>query len=66
MQLFICFAHVLVGSAYKQLTMAFFHACNLLRPNNLSGDLTDDFVNNVYIIYLSLNKSPNCAMFTSL
>ena len=38
--------HVLVGSAYIHLTMALSRARNLLRPNNLSGDLTDDFVNN--------------------
>ena len=29
-----------------QLTMALSQARNLLRPNNLSGDLTDDCVNN--------------------
>ena len=28
------------------LTMALSQARNLLRPNNLLGDLTDDFVNN--------------------
>ena len=38
--------HVLVGSAYIHLTMALSRARNLLRPNNLLGDLTDDFVNN--------------------
>ena len=32
---FCCFAHVLVGLAYKQLTMTFSQACNLLRPSVL-------------------------------
>ena len=35
-----------VDSACKQLTMASSQARNLLRPSNLSCDLTDDFVNN--------------------
>ena len=43
---FCCFTQVLVDSAYKQLTMASSQAPNLLRPNKLSGDLTDDCVNN--------------------
>ena len=43
---FCCFTHVLVDSAYKQLTMALSQARNLLRPNNLSSDLTHDYVNN--------------------
>ena len=30
----------------RLLTMALSQACNLLRHNNLSGDLTDDCVNN--------------------
>ena len=38
--------HVFVDSACKQLTMALSQARNLLRRNTLSGDLTDDFVNN--------------------
>ena len=37
---------VFVDSAYKELTDALSPAPNLLRPNNLSGDLTDDCVNN--------------------
>ena len=43
---FCCFTQVFVDSAYKQLTMALSQARNLLRRNNLSGDLTDDFANN--------------------
>ena len=43
---FCCFTHILVDSAYKQLTIALSQARNLFRPNNLSGDLTHDFVNN--------------------
>ena len=43
---FCCFTHVFVDSACKQLTMASSQAPNLLRRNNLSGDLTDDCVNN--------------------
>ena len=34
-----------VDSAHKQMTMALSQARNLLRRNNLSGDLTDDCVN---------------------
>ena len=41
-----CITHVFVHSACKQLTMPSSEAHNLLRPNNLSGDLCDDFVNN--------------------
>ena len=37
---FCCFTHVFADPAYKQLTMALSQARNLLRPNNLSGDLT--------------------------
>ena len=55
--------YIFVDMACKQLTMAASQACNLLRPDNLSGDLTDDFVNN---LYLSLNTSPNYAMYTLL
>ena len=51
-----------VDLAYKQLTMASSQAPNLLRRNNLSGDLTDDYVN----YFLSLTKSPNRVMCTSL
>ena len=36
---FCCFIQMSVDSALSQ-------ACNLLRGNNLSGDLTDDCVNN--------------------
>ena len=61
---FCGFTQVFVVSAYKQLTMALSQARNLLRRNNLPGDLTDDCVN--HFIYLSLNKSPNRAMCTSL
>ena len=43
---FCCFTQVFVDSAYKQLTMALYQARNLLRCNNLSGNLTDDCVNN--------------------
>ena len=43
---FCRFTHVFVDSACKQLTMASSQTCNLLKPNNLSGDLTDNFVNN--------------------
>ena len=39
------FTHVFVDSACKQLTMALSQARNLLRPNNLSGDLTGGCVN---------------------
>ena len=42
---FCCFTHVSVDSVYKQLIMALSQARNLLRPNNLSGDLTDGYVN---------------------
>ena len=49
--IFCCFTHTFVDSAAcKQLTVALSQAHNLLRPNNLSGDLIDDFVNN--FIYL--------------
>ena len=61
--IFCCFTHVFVDSACQQLSMASSHAPNLLRPNNMSGDITDDFV---IILYFSLNKSPNRAMCTSL
>ena len=47
---FCCFTHVFVDSAYKQLTMALSQAHNLLRPNHLSGDITDDFVNNFILL----------------
>ena len=43
---FCCFTQGFVDSAYEQFTMALSQARNLLRPNNLSGDLTDDCVNN--------------------
>ena len=43
---FCCLTQVFVDSAYKQLTMALSHVRNLLRHNNLSGNLTDDCVNN--------------------
>ena len=43
--------------------MALSQARNLFRPNNLSGDLSDYCVNN---LRLSMNKSPNRAMCTSL
>ena len=43
---FCCFTQGYIDSAYKQLTMALSQARNLLRPNNLSGDLTDGCVNN--------------------
>ena len=43
---FSCFTQVFVDSAYKQMTMALSQARNLLRRNNLLGDLTDDCVNN--------------------
>ena len=43
---FRCFTHVFVDSAYKQMTLALSQARTLLRPNNLSGDLTDHCVNN--------------------
>ena len=46
-----CFTQVFVDSAYKQLTMALSQARNLLRRNNLSGDLTDDCVNNFMSFY---------------
>ena len=43
---FCCFTHVFVDSAaYKQLAMKLSQARNLLRRNNLSGNLIDDFVN---------------------
>ena len=42
--------------------LALSQARNLLRRSNLSGDLTDDCVNN----FMSLNKSPNRAMCSSL
>ena len=44
--IFCCFTQVFVDSAYKQLTMALSQARNLLRRNYLSGNLTDDCVNN--------------------
>ena len=43
---FCCFTQVFVDSAYKQLIMALSQAHNLLRRTTLSGDLTDDCVNN--------------------
>ena len=43
---FCCFTHVSDDSACKQLTLESSQARNLLRPNNLSGDLTDGCVNN--------------------
>ena len=49
---FCCFTHVFVDSAaYKQLTMALSEARNLLRSNNLSGDLNDDFVNDFILSF---------------
>ena len=45
------------------MTVALSQARYLLRRNNLSGDLTNDCVNN---LRLSMNKSPNRAMCTSL
>ena len=36
--------------AFKQLTMALTQAANLLKPNNLLGDLTDDCVNNLVFL----------------
>ena len=48
---FCCFTQVFVDSAYKRLTMALSQARNLLRRNNLSGDLTDDCVNNFMSFY---------------
>ena len=42
---FCCFTKKIVDSAYKQLTMALSQARNLLRRNNMWGDLTDDCVN---------------------
>jgi len=45
-----------------QLTVASSQAPNLLRPNNLLGNLTDGCVNS----YLSLNKAPSRALYTSL
>ena len=59
---FCCFTHVFCRLGL-QLTMPLYQACNLLWPNNFSGNLTDDLG---IISYLSLNKSPNCAMCTSL
>ena len=53
-----CFTNVSVDSACQQLTVASSQARNLLRPNNLSGDLTDD--------YLSLNKFPNRAVYFTI
>ena len=61
---FCCFTQTFVDSAYKHDNMALSQACNLLRRNNLSGDLTDDCVNN--FLCLSMNKSLNRAMCTSL
>ena len=51
---FCCFTQVFVDSACKQLTtasVASSQARNLLRPNHLSGDLTDDCVNNFMSFY---------------
>ena len=48
---FCCFTQVFVDSAYKQLTIALSQERNLLRRNNLSGDLTDDCVNNFMSFY---------------
>ena len=39
------FTHIFIDSACKQLTMASSQARNMLRPNNLSGDLTGGCVN---------------------
>ena len=60
---FCCFTQIFVDSTCKQLTMALSQARNLFRRNNLSGDFSDYCVNN---LHLSMNKSPNCAMCTSL
>ena len=48
---FCCFTQVFVDSAYKQLKMALSQERNLLRRNNLWGDLTDDCVNNFMSFY---------------
>ena len=40
-----CFTNVFVDMACKQLTVASSQACDLLRPNNSLGDLTDGCVN---------------------
>ena len=36
--------------AFKHVTMALTQAANLLKPNNLLGDLTDDCVNNLVFL----------------
>ena len=36
----------LCGFGLQTIYNVFFQACNLLRPNNLAGELTDDRVNN--------------------
>ena len=41
-----CSVYIFVDSACKQLTVAASQAHNLLRPNNLLGNLIDDFENN--------------------
>ena len=53
---FCCFTHVFVDSAaYKQLTMKLSQARNLLRRNNLSGNLkVDDFVNDFVFLWINL------------
>ena len=43
---FCCFTHIFVDLACKWFTMASSQAPNLLRPNNLSVNLTDGCVNN--------------------
>ena len=48
---FVVLHKFFVDSAYKQLTMALSQARNLLRRNNLSGDLSDDCVNNFMSFY---------------
>ena len=48
---FCCFTQVFVDSAYNQLTIALSQARNLLRRNNLSGDLTNECVNNFMSFY---------------
>ena len=49
--LYLVGLHRFLYSAYNQLTMALSQGRNLLRRINLSGDLTDDCVNNFMSFY---------------
>ena len=70
---FCCFTQVFVDLAYKQLTMVLSQAHNLLRHNNLLGNLTDDSVNNFmsffescYVYFTIVDETCSCRLLIML